>query len=86
VGKPNSAPYELRVWLFTTANGAHGANADRASDAIAHQRGSVVKGTRYADHAEGISSKVAQRPDDNQCHHRQAANYALGRRAQDNAN
>jgi hypothetical protein len=29
---------------------------------------------------------VAQRPDDNQCHHRQAANYALGRRAQDNAN
>jgi hypothetical protein len=34
------APYELRVWLFTTANGAHGANADRASDAIAHQRGS----------------------------------------------
>ena len=35
--KPNSAPYELRVWLFTAANGA---NADRASDAIAHQRGS----------------------------------------------
>src|SRR5207244_6628712 len=27
------------------------------------------KGTRYADHAEGISSNVAQRPDDNQCHH-----------------
>jgi hypothetical protein len=38
--KPNSAPYELRVWLFTTANGAHGANADRANDAIVHQRGS----------------------------------------------
>src|SRR6266516_4111518 len=43
------------------------------------------KGTRYADHAEGISSNVAQRPDDNQCHHGQDANYALGRRAQDNS-
>ena len=28
---------------------------------------------------------MAQRPDDNQCHHGQVANYALGRRAQDNS-
>jgi hypothetical protein len=30
--------------------------------------------------------RAFSKPDDNQCHHRQAANYALGRRAQDNAN
>jgi hypothetical protein len=36
----NDVRSSRRVWLFTTANGAHGANADRASDAIAHQRGS----------------------------------------------